>query len=69
MGNPLNGSIEALRSAVRNGLSIKVGLLGITALSSERTDARVTDDSVTFLPSLQPVIKSADGSVSMNTDG
>jgi|EP01046_Picozoa_sp_COSAG06_P020357 hypothetical protein len=68
MGNPLSGSIEALRSAVRNGLSIKVGLLGISALSSETNDA-MADDSVTFLPSLQPVIKSADGSVSMNTDG
>ena len=71
-GNPLAGSIDALRDAVRGGLSIKVGLLGIAALSSNHmTQGQPklwTDNSVTFLPSLQPVIKS-DGSVCMNTDG
>jgi hypothetical protein len=69
-GHPLVGSIEALKTAVRNGLSIKVGLLGISSLSANpRTKAvSAADTSVTFLPSLQPVIKS-DGSVCMNADG
>ena len=55
--------------AVRDGLTIKVGLLSLSALSgvdSTRGGAEA-DGSISYLPSLQPLIQS-DGAVEMNCD-
>ena len=62
--------VPSLRAqAVRDGLTIKVGLLSLSALSgvdSTRAGAEA-DGSISYLPSLQPLIQS-DGAVEMNCD-
>ena len=67
-GRPLSGSLDELIAAVRNGLTIKVGVHALSSLVAKSTTvaARSGDDTISFLPGLQPLVKHAH--VAMNCD-
>lgn len=62
-GNVVAGTLDALVTAVRNGLTIKVGVYGLSALRLGTSDAAVVesdDDTISYLPGLQPLVMYSD---------
>ena len=62
------GSLVKLKEAVRNGLTIKCGIHQISRLAMEPSTVASPDDSICFLPSMQPLICDEGANVVMNCD-
>ena len=62
-GNPLQGDLDALKEAVRDGLSIKVGVRQLFGLADDEPSG---PDHISFLSIMQPLVQ--DGDVGANCD-
>jgi hypothetical protein len=64
------GSLVKLKEAVRNGLTIKCGIHSISRLAMEPSTVASSsrDDTICFLPSMQPLICDGGANVVMNCD-